>query len=104
MTSRRFCRIAASGLACVLALLLALPAMRAQQAAMAPADAVDLGVASAATRVNVRLYLQPDAPRVGALGDFLADVQDVRSPGFRHWLKPEEFGARFGLAADAPAR
>lgn len=77
--------------------------MRAQQLAAVPLGATDLGALPAATPVSVRLYLQPDAAKVAALDTFLADVQDVRSPAFRHWLKPAEFGVRFGLGADAAA-
>jgi hypothetical protein len=42
------------------------------------------------------------APRDAAgLAAFLANQQDPRSPEYRHWLAPEEFGARFGVDADA---
>jgi hypothetical protein len=104
MISQRFCRFTARGLAGVLALLLAVPAMRAQQVAAVPEGAVDLGAVPAAMQVSVRLYLQPDAARVAALDAFLVDVQDVRSPAFRQWLKPAEFGARFGADAGALAQ
>jgi hypothetical protein len=33
-----------------------------------------------------------------ALAKFLDDQQNSRSPAYHHWLKPEEFGQRFGAA------
>jgi len=45
------------------------------------------------------LVLKPSADRQSELDRLLTDQQDPHSPFFRHWLEPEEFGARFGLSA-----
>ena len=50
------------------------------------------------------LALSPSPERQRALGQFLDDVQNRRSPEYHHWLTPAEFGARFGVAdADVEA-
>lgn len=43
---------------------------------------------------NVTLVLRPSAP--AALQEFLSDLQNPRSPQYRHWLMPDEFAKRFG--------
>jgi len=95
MMSRSFCRAVAVGFAALLALL----PSTAQKV-----RATDVGPLPPATQVSVRLYLEPSAEKAAALDQFLADVQDVESPSYRHWLTPVEFGARFGAAPETVAQ
>lgn len=68
------------------------------------AQSTDLGPVPAATRVSVRVHVQPSAAQVAALDQFLVDVQNATSPSYHQWLKPAEFAARFGADADALAK
>src|SRR4051812_44428341 len=44
---------------------------------------------------DVTVLLRPDA----SLENFLREQQDPKSPNYRKWLTPEQFGERFGLTA-----
>jgi hypothetical protein len=44
------------------------------------------------------LVLKSSDTTQAALKKFLDDQQNSRSPAYHHWLKPEEFGTRFGAA------
>ena len=61
----------------------------------------DLGAADPTlTAHHVTLLLSRTADRQAALDQFLSDVQNPRSPQYRQWLTPAEYGARFGASAD----
>ena len=45
---------------------------------------------------NMILLLSPRASAKADLDAFLADLQNPKSPNFRHFLTPQEFGLRFG--------
>ena len=45
---------------------------------------------------RVLVVMKDSAQRRGALDGFLAGLQNPLSPDYRRWLKPEEFGQRFG--------
>ena len=47
---------------------------------------------------EIALQFKPTAAQQQALAAFLTDVQNPASRNFHHWLKPEEFGDRFGLS------
>lgn len=49
---------------------------------------------------RILLVLRPDAPRQTALRAYLVALQDPRSPDFHRWLRPAQFGKRFGATAD----
>ena len=44
------------------------------------------------------LVLHRSAAQQEALSQFLADLQNPRSPSYRKWLTPAQFGARFGIS------
>jgi len=47
---------------------------------------------------RILLLLKPSDDQQKALDQFLMDVQDKSSPQYHHWLSPDEFGRRFGVA------
>lgn len=55
-------------------------------------------VDASVTLRHVTLILQPSAAQQADLTAFLASQQDPSSPDFHHWLTPEQYGSRFGLA------
>ncbi len=58
----------------------------------------DLGAVSAETQMtHMRLVLSRTAAQQQALEQLMAEQQDPRSPNYRHWLTPQEFGAQFGV-------
>ena len=58
----------------------------------------DAGAVPAATPANRLLLLLKRSPeQQAALTDYLEQVQNPHSPLYRQFLKPEEFGARYGL-------
>ncbi len=59
----------------------------------------DTGLAPADTRMErMILLLRPDQTQQDALEALLEAQQDPQSPEYQHWLTPEEFGWRFGVA------
>jgi len=59
----------------------------------------DAGPADPSARVDrMLLILQRSAEQEAALRSFLDSVQDPRSPNFRKFLTPEQFGSRFGVS------
>ncbi len=48
----------------------------------------------------VTMLFAPSASQSEALDVLLAGQQNPSSPNYHHWLTPEQFGARFGLAAN----
>jgi pro-kumamolisin-like protein/all-beta uncharacterized protein len=59
----------------------------------------DAGIAAAGTRMDrMILLLQPDPTQQAALEALLAAQQNPQSPEYQHWLTPEDFGQRFGVA------
>ena len=59
---------------------------------------VDLGPADLSRQLTtLSLRFRPTAEQQDALDQLLADQQSPASPLYRHWLMPEQFGARFGL-------
>lgn len=65
----------------------------------AVAGARDLGRIAPATPIErVLLILKASPEQEAALEKFLADLSDPRSPQYRQWLTPEQFGERFGPA------
>lgn len=62
-------------------------------------DADDLGaVASEMSVPGITLVFRRSAEQEAALKDLLAAQQDPASPLYHHWLTPETFAARFGVA------
>jgi uncharacterized protein (TIGR03437 family) len=55
----------------------------------------DRGAADAATEINYAMILLKPA---AGLEEFLTQQQTPSSANYRHWLTPEQFGARFGLS------
>jgi Pro-kumamolisin, activation domain/Abnormal spindle-like microcephaly-assoc'd, ASPM-SPD-2-Hydin/Cep192 domain 4 len=47
---------------------------------------------------HLLLQLRRSPEQQSALDQFLAGLNDPASPDFHHWLTPQEFGERFGLA------
>lgn len=59
----------------------------------------DLGrVDASLTLHHVTLLFRQTPAQQADLAAFLTDQQDPASPDFHHWLTPEQYGARFGLA------
>ena len=59
-----------------------------------PAHSIRLGALSPSTDVHIDVTLKlPDA---AAVTSFIASLSDRRSPNFRHFLGPGQFGRRFG--------
>ncbi len=59
----------------------------------------DQGAVAAAMPMDYMVLLTRQSPEQQAeLDQLLADQQNPASPNYRHWLTPEEFGARFGLS------
>ncbi|HEX3877083.1 MAG TPA: protease pro-enzyme activation domain-containing protein [Bryobacteraceae bacterium] len=50
------------------------------------------------------LQFRPSPAQQQDLDKFLEDLHNPTSPNFRHWLKPEEYAARFGLSASDYSR
>lgn len=60
----------------------------------------ELGEINPATKLDrMLLVLTPPAERETELAAFLESQHDISSPNFHHWLSPEEFGQKFGPAA-----
>ena len=63
------------------------------------AHADDLGqVDSALPMDRMQLVLRRSPEQQAALDELLASQIDPKSPGFHHWITPDEFGQRFGVA------
>lgn len=61
--------------------------------------AKDMGRADGGLQMkDMLLRLQPTAAQQAALTKFVEDVQNPSSGSYHKWLKPSEFGARFGVA------
>jgi hypothetical protein len=61
--------------------------------------AFDQGPAPAGMSASrLLLVLQRSAQQEADLRTWLQSTQDPNSPGFRSWLTPEQFGARFGIS------
>src|SRR6185503_3922437 len=59
----------------------------------------EVGPADPGARADrLLLVLQRSPDQNAALHAFLDSVQDPRSPNFRKFLTPEQFGARFGVS------
>ncbi len=58
-----------------------------------------IGPAPAGERITFSLVLR--LPGAARLSKALAAIEDPRSPQFRHFISPREFGARFGLPLSA---
>ncbi|HEY4978687.1 MAG TPA: S53 family peptidase, partial [Candidatus Acidoferrum sp.] len=64
------------------------------------AKAADLGRVEAGKNIDrMLLMLSPSAEQEAALQLFMEQQQNPASVNFHHWLKPSEFGARFGADA-----
>ncbi len=59
-----------------------------------PARSVALGPLPSSTEVHLDVTLKPPDP--SALSAFIASLADRSSPNFRHFLRPGQFGERFG--------
>jgi kumamolisin len=78
------------------------PGAAAGGAPSAPSDRLHAaGPTDPRTPVDFSLVLRPRRP--AALNRFLHDLDDPRAPGYRHFLSPAAFGARFGPSAPALA-
>jgi pseudomonalisin len=67
--------------------------------------AFDRGAVSADTRLERMVLVLNASPAQQAALDALVEAQqDSRSPLYRHWLTPEEYGARFGASAQDLSR
>ena len=65
----------------------------------------DQGPLGAETRLDrMMLLLQPSSAQQAALDALMEAQQNPRSPLYRHWLTPAEFGAQFGASAQNLAR
>jgi pseudomonalisin len=63
------------------------------------AGARDLGRVDALAPMDQMLLVLNGSPaQEAALDQFLAEQHDSASPNYRHWLTPEQFGERFGVA------
>ncbi len=61
----------------------------------------DRGPADPDTRMSdMTLLLRRTAEQQAALDQLLADQQNPKSPRYRQWLTPEEFGERFGASRE----
>src|SRR5271156_6278535 len=58
----------------------------------------DQGPVEASRAMHVTMLLMPTAAQQKDLAKLIADQQNPKSPKFRHWLTPQEFGARFGVS------
>ncbi len=57
----------------------------------------DRGPVDGSTKLShLRLELARSSAQEAALETYLAELHDKSSPNYRHWLKPEGFGQRFG--------
>ena len=64
--------------------------------------AADRGMVSlSAPSGRILLMLQRPADKEAALQQYLIDVNTPASSTYRHWLKPDEFGHRFGPSDDS---
>ena len=62
--------------------------------------ASDLGALDPTRTLNhLVMVLSADASREAALEQFLQNVQNPQHPDYQKWLTPQQFGARFGVAA-----
>jgi uncharacterized protein (TIGR03437 family) len=61
---------------------------------------IDLGPIEAGKKLHITLTFRRTAQQRADLEGLLADQQRPASPNYRHWLTPEEFGARFGVTPD----
>ncbi len=75
-----------------------LTTLRGNVSAVARAE-FDKGEASPSTQLrNVRLVLSRSKEQQAELDSLMAGQLDKNSPDYHHWLTPEEFNRRFGLA------
>src|ERR1019366_8253319 len=70
------------------------PQARVIVAPRLPAGAHVLGSTPSSQRLDASVFLLPRS--VSALAAFAAEVSNVHSPLFRHYLRSGEFAARFG--------
>ena len=59
-----------------------------------PAGSVSLGPLESSTALNIDVTLK--VPDQGTVSSYIASLSDRRSPNFRHFLAPGEFGRLFG--------
>jgi subtilase family serine protease len=52
----------------------------------------------ATAQMSLTIVLSPSSQQQTDLKKLLVDQKDPASPDYRHWLTPQEFGARFGLS------
>ncbi|MGI4756491.1 MAG: protease pro-enzyme activation domain-containing protein, partial [Janthinobacterium lividum] len=65
------------------------------------ATAERLGALPGDTKLNgLSLILRPTDAQDAALTQLLADQQNPSKPDYHHWLTPQQFGERFGLAEE----
>jgi subtilase family serine protease len=57
-------------------------------------------VASSLVMRHLTLVLKPSASQQADLDKLLADQQNPSSPLYHHWLRPDEYAARFGASQD----
>src|SRR5579859_2677169 len=69
-------------------------ALPASAAPALPAGATRLGAVAGTTTISLDVTLK--VPDEAGLNAFLADLSDPKSPLFRHFLRPGQFGAMFG--------
>lgn len=55
-------------------------------------------VADSLAMEHMQLLLKRPADREAALQQYIKDLHNRTSPNFHHWLKPDQFAQRFGLA------
>jgi subtilase family serine protease len=58
----------------------------------------DQGPVEPSRHLRISMLCLPTAEQQGALNKLLAEQQDVKSPNYRKWLTPVEYGERFGLS------
>ena len=83
------------------AALVAVLATRGHSRAAPPPPVHTVGRTPASQQIHLTLTLQlPGRP---ALKRFMRALQDPHSPSFQHYITPQAFGARYGIAASAVA-
>ncbi|MGH3183198.1 MAG: S53 family peptidase, partial [Streptosporangiaceae bacterium] len=75
-------------------------ALRGNQPGWARAQADEGRVPGSLPLPRLRLFLRPSLAQQAALRELLRQQQDPTSPQYQHWLTPEEYGARFGVAPE----
>jgi len=61
-------------------------------------SANDQGVAPDNLKLNLHMMLKRSDAQEAALQTLMAEQQNQKSPNFRKWLTPEEYGTRFGVS------